>query len=281
MTTNNSVDVGLSGATGTGMFVGSTSPSITTSLLDTNGATWIGQTATASAVDYINISNAASGIQPSLVATGPGSNIGLVISSKGTGGVLFQGNGAVSFSVSNPTSAVNYINAQGSATGNNVSFNAEGSDSNIIVNINGKGTGGVALLGTSTNDDAATGYVGEFITSNVASGSAITATRNAVTNVTTIALTAGDWDVWGNVQWPTLGTSPTIIGAWTNSASTAPDASLQGTIGAGSILNTSGLVAPYRRYSLSGNTTIYLGSSFSNVSGNGTVSGSIYARRAR
>src|SRR5262245_21751697 len=54
---------------------------------------------------------------------------------------------------------------------------------------------GCALLGTNTNDSAATGYVGEYVESTVLSGSAVTLTNNVWTAVTSIPLGAGDWDV--------------------------------------------------------------------------------------
>lgn len=51
------------------------------------------------------------------------------------------------------------------------------------------------IVGTTTNDSAAAGNVGEFIRSV---GGPINAGGNSAwTNVTTIALTAGDWDVTG------------------------------------------------------------------------------------
>jgi hypothetical protein len=52
---------------------------------------------------------------------------------------------------------------------------------------------GAAIAGTNTNDSAAAGYVGEYVSS------AVTATNYGATGVwgdlTSISLTAGDWDV--------------------------------------------------------------------------------------
>jgi hypothetical protein len=56
-------------------------------------------------------------------------------------------------------------------------------------------TGGI--VGTQTNDDAGAGYVGQFVSSNVASGSAVAATSGIQVNITSISLTAGDWEVYG------------------------------------------------------------------------------------
>lgn len=56
---------------------------------------------------------------------------------------------------------------------------------------------GVIIKGTNTNDDAASGFVGEIISSTIASGSAVSLTTATTANVTSITLTAGDWDVTG------------------------------------------------------------------------------------
>lgn len=77
-----------------------TSPSFTTSILDTNRNTWIGQTATASAVNYLNITNAATGNNPSLSALGSDSNIGVNIIPKGSGKVQDNGSNLIDFRTS-------------------------------------------------------------------------------------------------------------------------------------------------------------------------------------
>jgi len=51
------------------------------------------------------------------------------------------------------------------------------------------------LLGTTTNDSGAAGYVGEEVRSAIASGSAIALTTAVAANLTSISLTAGDWEV--------------------------------------------------------------------------------------
>jgi hypothetical protein len=53
------------------------------------------------------------------------------------------------------------------------------------------------IPGTATNDDAAAGKLGEIISSNIVVGSAVSLTTNTPANITSLSLTAGDWDVWG------------------------------------------------------------------------------------
>jgi hypothetical protein len=75
-----------------------TSPSFTTSILDTNGKTWIGQTpAGASAVNYLNIANANTGSAPVLSALGTDNNINLNLVPKGSGSVQDNGSNLIDF----------------------------------------------------------------------------------------------------------------------------------------------------------------------------------------
>ena len=50
-------------------------------------------------------------------------------------------------------------------------------------------------VGTSTNDSAAAGFIGQFVTATVATGAAVSLTTDTAADVTSISLTAGDWDV--------------------------------------------------------------------------------------
>ena len=73
------------------------------------------------------------------------------------------------------------------------------------------------ITGTSTNNDAAAGIVGEFI-SNYTSGVSLTSSVNA--NCGSISLTAGDWDVEAIVLYtPAASTSITITTVATNNVS--------------------------------------------------------------
>jgi len=92
---NSSAFGGISGLTsdGTNMTAGdgnlrATSPLITTGIDDVNGNTIIGFTSTGSAVNFLNVANAASGGHPVLSAAGSGSNINIVLTPKGTGDVV-------------------------------------------------------------------------------------------------------------------------------------------------------------------------------------------------
>lgn len=145
------------------------------------------------------------------------------------------------------------------------------------------------IIGTTTNDNAAAGSVGEFVSSIVLIGSAVSLTNAASANVTSISLTAGDWDVWGNVGFN--GGATTLVTdceGWISTVSaTIPDGALYngnsyGVAGLAIFAaNNIGLQVPARRISVSGTTTVYLSARAGFSMSTCTAFGGIYARRRR
>lgn len=119
--------------------------------------------------------------------------------------------------------------------------------------------------GTATNDDAVAGNIGEIIESTVLVGSAVSLTTATPADVTSISLTAGDWDVWGNI-WYTPGATTSITihqGAVNTTSATLPTAPGAGAnykvVEAATVPNAIfGEFVGQRRLSLSGTTTVYL-----------------------
>lgn len=143
------------------------------------------------------------------------------------------------------------------------------------------------LVGTTTNNNAAAGSVGEYISSNIAAASAISITSATPKNLTSITLTAGDWQVWGNlVFFPAASTSVNgYLGGISSVSATFPDSSLLGgsavavfVPGAGSVL---ALNTPTQRFSLTGNTIVYVVGFITFSVSTMTFCGGIYARRLR
>jgi len=101
-------------------------------------------THTASAVNYLNITGQATTGSPALSAQGSDTNISLIYISKGIGGHIFAStNGAnIQFLVANTTSAVNYLQVTGQATGSAPTISAQGSDANVGLYFKSKGTFG-------------------------------------------------------------------------------------------------------------------------------------------
>ncbi len=137
------------------------------------------------------------------------------------------------------------------------------------------------IVGTPTNNNAAATYVGEFISSTIASGAAISPSSTVATDLTSISLTAGDWDVYGDVSFTNSGTASSFSGSISTVTATVQDPSA-GISSATSSLTGSVLFAvPYRRMSLAATTTIYLVVLTVFATGTPTCYGGIYARRAR
>jgi hypothetical protein len=147
-------------------------------------------------------------------------------------------------------------------------------------------TGGIT--GTSTNDDAASGIVGEHAASEITFASAVSLTSNTAKSVTSITLTHGDWDVSGIVHFdPAAATSVTDIlmslSTTDNTADTAPSsfsarASSAFVPGNDAIMS---LAVPSKRVSISASTTVYLVAYSLFTLGTMKAYGVIQARRCR
>ena len=187
MTTNNAVDNGLTGATGSGNFAGSTSPTFVTPVL-------------------------------------------------------------------------------GAATATSVAFSPT--------------TGGI--VGTATNDNASAGKVGEFVSSQVVFASRVNVTaQNTPQDVTSISLTAGDWDIHGGINFLANASTSTSYISWCSATSaTLPDLSLVSQTSVTGIGNCS-LTTQVLRVSLASPGTAYLTAYATFSAGNPQVSGFISARRVR
>ena len=145
------------------------------------------------------------------------------------------------------------------------------------------------LPGTATNDAAAAGNVGELLSSVVASGSQAALTTATPLDITSLALSAGDWDVWGEIQFSTNTT--TSVTAILGSLSTS-SGSLVTTVGQFDNHYKSAVVpgaatgafaskiGPFR-VSLSGSTTYYLTADAAFTVSNMSAYGGIFARRVR
>lgn len=139
------------------------------------------------------------------------------------------------------------------------------------------------IPGTATNDNATAGNIGEFISASRSQASELSLTTGTQTNVTSVSLTAGDWDVWGTIAFDTA--SATVVAASIGSISTT-----SATLGApidGGYINVAGdvhnTVSPTgaRRISLGSTTTIYLVAYSSFSANTQKVYGAIFARRVR
>jgi hypothetical protein len=144
------------------------------------------------------------------------------------------------------------------------------------------------IIGTTTNNNAPTGSVGEYLTT---SSSAVTTsvTSSTATNILSLSLTAGDWNVWGTVTY--FGGASTVVAlidSWVSTLSaTRPVSEFRQSFlfaagftpyGIGGPLSIN---APIARISLASTTTVYLQAYSIFTVSTTTAGGAIYARRER
>jgi hypothetical protein len=147
---------------------------------------------------------------------------------------------------------------------------------------------GDQLLGTALNDNATAGNVGEFISATLNQGSAIGITSATATTLTSIALTAGDWDLWGQVNYIPAGTTSianvnATVNTSTNTFNFANGFFSSFTFPAfvpGNFVSHTISVGPIR-VSLSGSATYFLIAQASFTVSTCTAFGNIQARRVR
>ena len=140
------------------------------------------------------------------------------------------------------------------------------------------------IVGTTTNNNANAGAVGEFVTASRTTN--LSVANGATVNVTSISLTAGDWDVEGDggLTFSTNQGNTAAFAISTTSATWPPTTSLSGQFQITLNTNILGLVqasSGRMRLSLSATTTVYLVAAAGFSAGACTVVGTILARRVR
>ena len=142
--------------------------------------------------------------------------------------------------------------------------------------------GYLPLAGTTTNDNANAGVIGEVISSVVTTGVPLTSVTNA--NITSISLTPGDWDVYGEIWISLPSGGQSMVGGINTVSAAMPNpvamnvSRVQVLVAITAGLNSLTLVC---RASLATTTTYYLVTQASFSAGSPTVTGKLWARRAR
>jgi len=142
------------------------------------------------------------------------------------------------------------------------------------------------VVGSSTNDSAASGEIGESVSSAVSQASSVSLTSAVSANVTSISLSAGDWDVSGIVSYAA---GSGYVGSFI-SASVGTVSATAGTQGDNrvdmsacpifSVADASAII-PVHRLSLASTTTVYLVAQAGLSAGSLKAYGRISARRMR
>jgi len=140
------------------------------------------------------------------------------------------------------------------------------------------------IVGTTTNNNANAGSVGEF---QPASSTATSITSGTTVNATSISLGAGDWNCWGQALF--LPAASTVIaniaaGITTTSATLpgSPDSTYLGTTLTTGTNGATSINTVMKRFSLSSTTTIYVVALAGSVTvSTATVNGYVQCRRVR
>lgn len=242
--------------TGTGTPVLATSPTLVTPLLGTPTS---GNLSNCTGISLAS----ASGVLPVANGGTNASGAGITAFNNITGYTAAGSTGTTSTNLVFSTSPTLITPVLGAATATSVAFSPT--------------TGGI--IGTGTNDNAGAGKVGEVISSAVTTQAI---SNGVTTNITSISLTAGDWDVQGTVLTAPAGTTTqsSFAAAINTVSATFPTyyTQISYAVAAGTAI---GVAAPYVRLSLSGTTTVYILAIVNYAVSTLTIGASLSARRAR
>lgn len=210
-------------------------------------------------------------------------------SGTGSAYISYQNNGTVNWrTLSNNSTDVFTVDrfTSGSFTDSPISISGSTGVVSFIDGIAPSTTKGI--VGTTLGDNANAGSVGEFISSTVLQGSSVNLTSNTAANITSISLTAGDWDVSGSVWFnPASTTTSGQQAGWISTTS----ATLPTAPGNGGEFNNSntiptnngsfGFCVGPTRVNVSTTTTVYLSAQANFSASTMGAFGFIRARRVR
>jgi hypothetical protein len=161
MTTRNSLNNSLAGTTGNGNFVGDTSPTLNNPIInniyDANGNILFSFTSVPGAVNWTGFSNAANSNYPGIFGTGPATNVGFYVQSKGNLGIDIKGTtaggnptaGYVGEYISSQRLFVNAISITNNTPTTVTSISLTPGDWDVTGNVYFRLTGGTTLSNTA------------------------------------------------------------------------------------------------------------------------------------
>lgn len=144
------------------------------------------------------------------------------------------------------------------------------------------------IQGVSNGSAANTGFIGEYVSSLIAVGSAVSLTTATPKNITSISLTAGDWDVEGNINLnatsATVASGSLWVGGINTTSATIPTTGAEVQESIPTVTTTSfktSIATPPQRISITTTTTVYLVAEATFTAGTVTGYGILGARRVR
>lgn len=192
------------------------------------------------------------------------SDIALLGSSTGKTTFTSANTGASDFTLTFPAATDTLVGRATTDTLTNKTFDSAGTGNTLQVSSVTVSRG--QFPATNTNDNATAGNIGDYVNSDIASGSAVSLTSSTAANVTSISLGAGDWEVSANAGW-TGGATTTVTQMLASLSTTS--ATIDTTDGreiieaynAFTVFNNATFINKTlgpARFSLSSTTTVYL-----------------------
>jgi hypothetical protein len=190
-------------------------------------------THTGSAVNYVQVSGAATGNAVYVTAQGSDTNVPMVVQSKGTQPIYFATGGGIQFAILNAASAVNYAFARGGAAGVAASIAVQGSDTNIPLVLQPKGTGALqaqqtdsTITGGNARGAKAVDWQLERAAANNVASSPFSVVGGGISNAVSGSGSYGG--VLSGVGNTTTGFASVISGGWSNNATGGQSAVIGG-----------------------------------------------------
>lgn len=209
-------------ATGSNVTFGSVKFSSNIGLLDSNGNVLLALAPAASAVNNVTIVNASTGNTPRLEVTGSDANINFILSSKGTGAMIFASTSPTLPVVFNTGTAnqhvSNFIFANTAATRNIAWPDASGT---VVFNSTGTAVDSITgtanqVLANGTSGSAQTGAVTLTLPQDIATTSSPTFTAVTAGNINIAGSTVSSVSVNSNISITPNGTAQVLLGSSTS-----------------------------------------------------------------
>lgn len=257
------------------------------SLRTNNGSTQFQARDNGATVDFLTVFGG-SGVV-SLIPSGANTNVSPDYYALGTGNFNFWtgatntgGSRVEQFAILHTASSTRNITVTGSNGGNPTLSTTAG---NLSIPIAIVPSSTLGIVGTVTNDSAQAGSIGEFISQTVAPNSI--SVTNVTGNITSISLTAGDWDCTGTVNFTFTATTnvTNLKGGISLVSATLPSQELTFDYETAAQVPTASSVAswvvPTQRILISTTTTVFLVANATVSVSTAVAGGFIRCRRMR